>query len=330
MLCGGSSNQSGQLQFMLTQYNANGSLDTGFGDNGAVFTNVGNAGSAMLSMTQVVDQTLFATGSAGGDVPLVKYNEDGTLENDFGNAGVVLTDMEASDTGSEILLQDDGKILLIGSTAVPGNPVDGMISRFNADGSLDMTFNGTGWLNFGLSQFFDRPSDVVLLPNGRILVVGGVANDLSELEIFALRLMPDGAFDTSFGTDGVARYHIGVGNDLASEVIVQPDGKAIIGGTVNNGNDYDFCLIRINEDGFLDTDFGDSGVVITDIAAGETSSAQWHYNRTGNLLLVVRQGSVIFLKTMWSLSVTTQASTHLYLKGKRTQQYRFFRIRQQL
>ena len=266
-LCGGGSNQSGQFQFLLVQYNSNGELDTDFGLNGTVFTDVGITGSTMLSMVKTSDGSIFSTGSASGKIPIVKYGSNGVLDNGFGNSGIVLTDIGEIETGSDILIQDDGKILIIGTTAISGNPEDAIVCRFNSDGSLDTDFNGTGWVNLALSQSIDRPTGILLLTDGRILVIGFAANDLLGIEMFALRLMPDGSFDTTFGTDGVARYDIGDGDDAATDVLLQPDGKALIGGRANNGNDNDLCVIRINEDGSLDDSFGSNGVVITDVAA---------------------------------------------------------------
>ncbi len=270
ILCAGTSNQSGPYEHAFAQYDPNGNLDPSFGTAGVVY-NAPLATSSTLTAGLFESETIYATGTMNGDVLASEYNSDGSSVNSFGTSGSVSHDLGLIETITELALQDDGKIVLAGYQSESGNPEDALVCRLNADGSLDPSFNSIGWINLGLSPNLDRATDIVVDEDGRILVIGiTVESATSSFEIFAVRLMPDGSYDSSFGTNGIARYDIGAGDDYANDVILQPDGKLIIGGGTNDDgtNLYEnFCLIRLNDDGSLDQSFGNSGIVVTEISS---------------------------------------------------------------
>ena len=75
----------------------------------------------------------------------------------------------------------------------------------------------------------------------------------------------DGDLDTTFGTGGIATTHLGSLYDYGESVALQSDGKIVTAGYFYNGTDYDFALVRYNNDGTLDTSFSGDGIVTTDI-----------------------------------------------------------------
>ncbi|HYP02565.1 MAG TPA: Calx-beta domain-containing protein [Pyrinomonadaceae bacterium] len=132
---------------------------------------------------------------------------------------------------SQMALQPDGK-LLIGSTPV---------RRFNTDGSPDTTFQPAS-LNFGAMA-------VAPQPDGKIVISGAftTVNNIRKNRI--ARLNADGSLDETFDA--------GAGlNDFATSIIVQPDGKIVIGGYFNSVNSVQrFHIARLNADGSLDTTY---------------------------------------------------------------------------
>jgi uncharacterized delta-60 repeat protein len=72
-----------------------------------------------------------------------------------------------------------------------------------------------------------------------------------------------GTLDPTFGVGGAQVVAIGVGNDTASAMVVQPDGKILVAGSVAE-NGFDFAIVRFLRDGALDTTFGTGGKVTTD------------------------------------------------------------------
>jgi uncharacterized delta-60 repeat protein len=290
ILSGGSSNEFGDYQFLLTQYNSDGSVDAGFGQGGTVQTDIPSTnGGVMTSFVSDLAGHFYAIGSASGDIAIVKYDTNGATDSNYGDMGIVLQDLGLIEGASNCAIQQDGKLVICGTQAVSGNPEDAIVIRLLTDGSLDLSFNGIGWVDLSLSESIDRPTDIKLLPDGRLLVVGFVSEDqISDSEIFALRLMPDGSYDNSFGTNGIARYDIGAGDDYASTVVLQPDGKVLIGGGINENNtiaNEDFLVMRINEDGSLDQSFGNNGVVVTEISSSYERIIDMELQSDGMLLV---------------------------------------------
>jgi uncharacterized delta-60 repeat protein len=285
----GTSDQSGSYEHAILQFDSSGSLNPSFG-NGGIEYNLPLGSSSTLSAAVIdSDENLVATGVTSGfnaGVLLSKYGQDGIPLNSFGTSGSISHDLGLIEATTELALQSDGKIVLAGSQAVSGNPEDALVCRLNIDGSLDDSFNSTGWINLGLSPNIDRATDISIDGDGRILVVGFTANQSETgFEMFVVRLLSNGNYDNTFGTNGVLQFDIGTGDDYAVSLILQPDGKAIIGGSSNDGNDDNFCIIRINEDGSLDPTFGNNGVVITEVGEGYDAIADMELQADGKLVV---------------------------------------------
>ena len=128
-----------------------------------------------------------------------------------------------------------------------------------AAGSLDPTF-GNGGIVITPSGG-GVVTDAVLQADGKIVVQGsfGVA-----------RFLSDGAVDTSFGTGGFAQAPASA--DFGA-VALQSDGKILVAGVGNSLTDTGFAVTRLNTDGSLDTSFGGSGTVITNLGSPNVGEA---------------------------------------------------------
>jgi len=153
-------------------------------------------------------------------------------------------------------LQPDGKIVLAGTA---GNHF--ALARFNADGSLDLNFDGDGKVDtsFGVIAV---GYDMALQPDGKILVAGKAGTG------FALaRYNPDGSLDSAFDGDGKVTTAFGA-DAAGSAVGLQADGKIVLAGTAGS----DFAVARYNPDGSLDPGFGGSGKVTTSFTESAAGS----------------------------------------------------------
>ena len=102
---------------------------------------------------------------------------------------------------------------------------------------------------------------VAVQADGKLVVVGGIG---------VARYNTDGSLDTTFGTGGRVTVGIIGGGTGLYAVAVQSDGKVVAaGGASNAGTRQDFCLMRLNGDGSLDTTFGAGGEVTTDVGSGD-------------------------------------------------------------
>ncbi|MDP2904345.1 MAG: hypothetical protein Q8N96_14765 [Methylovulum sp.] len=125
--------------FAAVRYNADGSLDTAFGSDGIITTDLGSTES-LNGIIQVADSKFLAVGTNGNyDFVLARYNADGSLDTSFSTDGIVTTDLGGWEEGNSVTVDANGKILLVGTT-----DSDIALVRYNSDGSLDTTFNGKG------------------------------------------------------------------------------------------------------------------------------------------------------------------------------------------
>jgi uncharacterized delta-60 repeat protein len=238
----------GSYNFALARYNADGRLDTTFGTDGKVTTYLGGDYASGRSVIVQADGKILLGGSSGSNFALARYNADGSLDTSFGTDGKVTTDLGGSDYGQSVTVQADGKILLGGYAYTNGNN-NFALARYNADGSLDTTFDADGKLTTDLGGD-DEGQSVTVQADGKILLSGHSSSN------FALaRYHSDGRLDTTFGTDGKVTTELG-GSDYGYSVTVQADGKILLGGSATDTNgSYNFALARYNSDGSLDTTF---------------------------------------------------------------------------
>ena len=265
--------------FALARYNPDGTLDTTFGTNGKVMTDIGNGDDdTIYSIAIQADGKIVAGGYAyeidgeGNDgllFALVRYNPDGTLDTTFGTNGKVTTDVGSGDDDTiySIAIQADGKIVAVGYSE---NNTDRSftVARYNPDGSFDTTFGRSGIVitDMGENGSSDKAYDVALQRDGKIVVVG--VEDAGKNYIFAMaRYNPDGSLDTTFGKNGKVTTDIGSGSDKARSVAIQNNGKIVVAGYSSFDGNYAFSLVRYLSDGALDTTFGTDGKVITDIGS---------------------------------------------------------------
>ncbi|MCX7262695.1 MAG: hypothetical protein NTX67_08030 [Burkholderiales bacterium] len=272
ILVAGTSFNNVGTDFSLIRLNANGSLDTSFSGDGKAIISVGegwmdDVGSAM---TLQADGKILVAGSSRGnntDFSLIRLNANGSLDTSFDGDGIALIGAGASfGTGRAISLQADGKILVAGSSDLGGNKFS--LIRLNANGSLDTSFVGSldtslygaGKVNIPVGLKDSFASAIALQADGNILVAGSSnwRSTGGNLDFSLIRLNANGSLDTGFAYFGKAYVEVGSSEDYVSAITLQTNGKILVAGFSANANttDYDFSLIRLHENGSLDTTLG--------------------------------------------------------------------------
>ena len=181
----------------------------------------------------------------------------GSLDPFFGDGGrVLLGSGKNPERIDQILPMSDGRTLAVGQL----NP-DGqfpslpslVLARFNADGSLDASFNGNGALQDGQLASFTTVR-AALTPDGKIVVIAH-RPEFTDL----LRYNADGSLDATFGTNGVVTADI-----EAQNLAVTRAGKIILCGSYFRGNQDNFTLAVevLNPDGTPDTTFAGAGFIV--------------------------------------------------------------------
>jgi uncharacterized delta-60 repeat protein len=196
----------------------------------------------------------------------------GGLDPSFGTGGVVITSANYNGQGlpSGVMLQPDGKILVVAQLTDPATAGDFGVLRYQASGAADTGFGTGGEATAAFTNFFNTPYDGALQPDGKIVVVGNAESADGTVSEFAVaRFNSNGTLDSGFGTGGkVTTNFVGVHPggvfNPAYVVLVQPNGKILVGGSASTAakTPTQTALARYNSDGTLDTSFGTGGTVM--------------------------------------------------------------------
>ena len=245
------------------------SLDTSFGADGKVtisFSGGDDVGSGIALQTdrKIVVVGTSDNGSGDSDFAVARFNDDGSLDASFNGDGRVTTSFLADDdVGSDIAVQSDGKIVVVGTSDNGSGSSQFALARFNDNGSLDTSYNGDGRVTTSFSGGDDVGSGIAVQSDRKIVVVGTSDNGSGISEFALARFNVDGSLDPTFGVGGRVTISFLAGDDVGSDIAVQSDGKIGVVGTSDDLNTTWFGVARFNQDGSLDNSFGGGGKVLT-------------------------------------------------------------------
>jgi uncharacterized delta-60 repeat protein len=258
-----------------------GSLDTSFSGDGKLITTFVTGqgaiarGVAIQSNGRIVVMGETVKSDANRNIALARYTATGALDTTFNGTGKKVVSVGANDQGLGLAIQPaNRKIVVVGQKCTSDwSLCDAVVLRFNPNGSLDRTFNGTGIRSDDLGG--DNGSlAVAVQPDGKIVAVGYMFSAISGSYDFAiLRYTAAGALDKTFSGDGKQSISFSVDRlDEGRQVAIQSDGKIVIAGKSCDSNyaNCHFALARLNVNGSLDTTFNTTGKQITSFGASET------------------------------------------------------------
>jgi uncharacterized delta-60 repeat protein/gliding motility-associated-like protein len=266
----GYSNNGPNIDFALVRYNADGSLDNTFDNDGKVTTDFGNSDDVGRAVAIQIDGKIVVAGSSFqgsiSNFALVRYNADGSLDNTFDSDGKVTTVIGSiSDYGYSVAIQSDGKIVVAGYS-YSGSKYDLALVRYNTNGSLDNTFDSDGKVTTDFERTDYGKYSLAIQSDGKIVVAGRTLN-VSDDDFALVRYNIDGSLDNTFDSDGKLTTAIGSDNDFGYSVAIQSDGKIVVAGSSYSGSNWNFALVRYNADGSLDNSFDIDGKVTTDFGS---------------------------------------------------------------
>jgi|GEM_PF-1536401 len=239
--------------FAVVQYNANGSIDTSFGNQGVVTTNVGGYSGSATSVAVDASRKIVVAGYIQTTNMLnevvVRYNEDGSLDTTFNGTGIFTDsdtpiDDDGLDGGPVVAIQADGKIVVGG---------DGLL-RLNADGTLDTTFGPGGVISEGSASVPAPIDQLVVEPNGTILVAGDSPSEFATSDRHA-----GGPYLERFNANGSADPTFDAGQPL-----VEPDPNQIWGLAVTGLAVASDGLIAVTFSGSISSTVNDENAIVLD------------------------------------------------------------------
>ena len=250
ILVAGSTTGNGGSDFALVRLNTDGSLDMSFNSTGIVTADFGNSDDMGSSVIIQSDGKIVVAGSSSNglnfDFAMVRYNSDGSIDNNFGSQGKIKIDIQNSEDfeGSEVL-QSDGKIILVGYSSIMGGSYNLTMVRFNTNGTIDNSFGTNGKVITNLGTSYGYSNSAVLQPDGKIDVLWNSYNG-RDVDFAIVRYNSNGILDQTFGTNGIAVIDFGRSNDVGSSILLQSDGKIVAAGYTGSSYTSNFALLRYN------------------------------------------------------------------------------------
>ena len=242
LLAGRTDTDSEFDNFAVIRYNSNGVLDDSFGNLGIVNLNIGNSNSqasndGVSSIKLQSNGKILLGGSSDAtsaveqyNFTVIRLNTDGTLDNSFGNAGKMITDMGGKEEIISLDVTTDDKIIA-GGHQWDDSTTKICLAKYNINGALDTTFGVNGIVLTQINNIImnDTNYQTSLLSDGKILCIGS-SND----NFLMVRYNTNGTLDNSFNTIGYLTTDFFGGNDAAFSSINQSNGNIILGGGATN------------------------------------------------------------------------------------------------
>lgn len=281
---------------------APGDLDLTFGTGGSVMTNIRGTDAA-TSVAIQADGKIVVAGhcKAGLVICVARYSSDGALDTSFGGSSGTAGSIDtAVNTGknkaSGVVIQVDGKIVVSGTCDRPSASAPGgfnqefCLIRYTASGALDTSFNATGIVQIPVGiNGADLGNAVALQSDGKIVVVGAcgapfIPGSLPD-DMCIARFTTAGALDTSFNGTGKVVTAVKTDSDGAYSVVIQVDGKIVVGGGCGLGTLRDLCIVRYNTSGLLDTSFNTTGIRVIPMGVGVATAFSLALQSDGKFVL---------------------------------------------
>ncbi len=263
--------------FALVRYNTDGSLDTGFGKGGIVTLDFFGGGlddeinAVAISPAGPRAGQIAAVGSAQSPdgIPVMAVAIFDAKGSDLIRRIVTfgVTDRKFDQAyAQDAAFRSDGSLVVGGRVRLfdTGKNAAALVV-FNPNLEFDTTFSEDGKALFTTEDSENQVNAVAVYPPGgehgnEIVAVGQTTVSETTGHMYIARVLPNGRLDLTFFDEGQQTRPMGEGSSSADGVVVQPDGKIVVAGSlVRSGTSADFVALRLKTDGALDPDFATAG-----------------------------------------------------------------------
>ena len=257
----------------------NGFENEEFGDKGWIVTEEDKGGRVYEAIDIDKKGRVLVAGYYNDEIMVQRYTKKGAPDLTFGEEGTSYIELDADSTAHsyafDIKALDNGKIILCGDKRL-GNADEGMfiwshLIRLKSNGTLDDTFAENGVLYLYAGEYAEFALSLAVQPDGKYLVAGhdelySNTPEMPRYEAFITRVNTNGTIDTTFATDGYAKFEPFQGDGCVNNsysILVAPDGQ--IFGTVYSRNisteAYRGYVYNLDANGQLNESFAGSGIV---------------------------------------------------------------------
>ncbi len=298
--------EGSSTNMVVLRVNADGTLDQTFGtaddgtENGIVNISLGDGNDVARDLAVQADGKIVVVGDSvtadgSSNIVVARLNADGSVDEAFGQSedgtpnGFVATSLgNGDDKANALALQADGKIVVAGNRIAEDGSSNIIVARYDAAGVPDATFGASGddgtpegFVNLSLGEGDDVARDVALQADGKVVVAGDSVTADGSSNFVLARLNADGTPDEGFGVsedgtpNGFVSTSLGEGNDYATGLAIQTDGKLVVAGYHQEGESTNIAVARYETNGDLDQSFGtaddgtENGIVNISLGDGD-------------------------------------------------------------
>ncbi len=268
----------------MIRLNADGTLDGSF-TNGQITQTTGNDGLYTIKLQS--DGKIVVAGyvlqSSEQRLALGRFSASGVRDSTFNGNGVKIDDIgTGAQNYNDIQIQSDGKIVAAGAISFNATAGGAIVGRYNANGTNDTSFSADGFVAFTAFESRQAFASLGIQGDGKIVCGGylGKTTDVND-NFLVVRLLTNGALDSTFGTSGRSQTDFNAQTDQAFGLVLDASGKITLAGKGENFvGTTQIAVAQYNSNGTLDNafaarteaspnikDFGIGNDEIRDIAA---------------------------------------------------------------
>lgn len=252
ILAAGNYVDGNSIRFSIIRLLSNGRIDSSFANNGLMIVQLGATAldDRPTCMKIQNDNKILIGGytygipNAGRVFGLVRLNPNGNLDTDFGINGIIKTDISnvPNDYANSLEIQNDGKILLAGST---NNNKLIAVCRYEINGNLDFTFGNSGIDTFNISSGYDVIKGLHIQSDNKIIILG-----ITDNKPFIMRLSWTGNIDTTFNNSGINVVNTSISTGFYA-ITKQTNNRLLaLGNRTDNNQILQFSMVAFNSNLF--------------------------------------------------------------------------------
>lgn len=258
----------------VTRLNADGTLDTTFGQSGNIFQHAPSNVDTWSTKIMFYNNMIYLVGREGSMAFVSRYDAAGNTDFSFGTSGIARFTLGSTNAVfTDIKILGDGKIALSGVALDQGSYIFAA-ARLSANGVLDTGFNTSGYRTVrvgttttGLTSYTKQ---LAVDASGNFYLAGyaqTTANGTYNLAV--VKLTNSGQFDTTWNGSGTVVLPMGGNDSSGNAILIAPNGNVLLGAKAFQGSSIVPTLVRFTPAGVLDASFGSNGIA-QQVVSGES------------------------------------------------------------
>lgn len=249
----------------VTRLNADGTLDTTFGQSGNIFQHAPSNVDTWSTKIMFYNNMIYLVGREGEMAFVSRYDAAGNTDFSFGTSGIARFSLgSTSAVFTDIKILGDGKIALSAAALDQGSYIFAA-ARLLANGAIDTGFNTTGYRTVrvgttttGLTSYTNK---LAVDASGNFYLAGYAQTTLNgTYNLAVVKLTNSGQFDTAWNGSGTVVLSISGNNSSGNAILIAPNGNVLLGVKAYQGSSIVPTLVRFTPAGVLDASFGSNGI----------------------------------------------------------------------